>query len=183
MKKERNLFSRKENEFLDFYRSHPETAKTISFLAMGNKMDTVAMVRAYNRNPNKFNEIVETAEHNSGITSQREVVGYIINENSPKFTKAGAILNSLVIGITSSVFCSTTYKTLFEDILNINAFSFQESLLGSVVLGCLIGKKTYDYTVRMRELSDQYKVEKQKADRVIGAKRIDGSNQLEFLFN
>jgi len=177
--------SRADNKFLDFYRVNPEVTKEIRHLANGNKRDFRKLYATYQRRPEIFEEVLETAQHDSSIMTERDVINHIENENrNPTSTHINPYATGAVGAITGFI----ASGTLFPIIATISNLPFNQTNLlmyaTITTVGTAIGgRKAYSWASRIKQLHREYATAKEQVDKILGAKRVRGNDQLELLFH
>ena len=119
---ERNLMSIRENRFMQLYRENPKMFRKIRYIAEGGKKDFASLVTSFTYAPSKFEEIIETATHESSIYLQ-ELREHLINlgERTEIHTPKGALLGGL-LGIV--LFVGSGFGGCIKDMMQSSPYEF-----------------------------------------------------------
>lgn len=173
--------------------SEPEVYEAISHLSVGDRGDTKKYKKDFNKlvglyeiNPAVFKEVLQTIDFTSELTGEEIKRHLKIQIKGTKFSyenlsrKKDLVLNFTQIFGTGVL--SYSLLNLIYDVANAAPLGFDlYDATSAFISGIIFAGAGYRCTQQERDLCENYKKMKERADRILGCKRVRGTNQLELL--
>lgn len=140
-----------------------------------------ALMRAYRENPKKFKEVLQTGRHE--YVERGELKKYLISQTEEQYSRSAGGAGLGVITAMATALAMGIYDCLSDNLTiresNDLAVLGLTMLPAQGIIGAIIGGL---FDLSKRKINSAYQQLRSRADKNIGARRVENSSQLEFLF-